>query len=104
MANNSFNVFLNKKISPFNKTIEVDPDKSISIRSILIGSISLNISTVKNILESLDVKSAILVCRNLSKKRKLNLNNIKYMQGIGSLFIKKNSVLNFGNSGTLANY
>ena len=104
MANNSFNVFLNKKISPFNKTIEVDPDKSISIRSILIGSISLNISTVKNILESLDVKSAILVCRKLGVKiKKIKPKQYKiYGKGLGSLFIKKNSVLNFGNSGTLA--
>lgn len=104
MINSSFNVILNKKISPFNKVIEVDPDKSISIRSILIGSISLNISTVNNILESLDVKSAILSCKKLGVKiKKIKSRQYKiYGKGLGSLFIKKNSVLNFGNSGTLA--
>ena len=104
MSNKSFNVILNKKISPFNKTIEVDPDKSISIRSILIGSISLNISTVKNVLESFDVKSAILSCKKLGVKiKKIKSKQYKiYGKGLGSLFIKKNSVLNFGNSGTLA--
>ena len=70
----------------------------------MIGSISLNISTVKNILESLDVKSAILSCKKLGVKiKKIKSKQYKiYGKGLGSLFIKKNSVLNFGNSGTLA--
>ena len=104
MAKRSFNVFLNKKISSFNKIINVDPDKSISIRSILIGSISQNISTAKNVLESLDVKSAISSCKKLGVKiNKINHGHYKiYGKGLGSLSIKKNSILNFGNSGTLA--
>ena len=44
MSKKNFNVFLNNKIKPFNKTIKVDSDKSISIRSFLIGSICQNIS------------------------------------------------------------
>ena len=103
MSNKSFNVILNKKISPFNKTIEVDPDKSISIRSILIGSISLNISTVKNVLESLDVKVQSFLQETWSENKKIKSREYKiYGKGLGSLFIKKNSLLNFGNSGTLA--
>ena len=60
-----FNVFLNSKISPYKKTIKVDSDKSLSIRSFLIGSISQGISVVKNVLESEDVKTTITACRNL---------------------------------------
>ena len=52
MVNKSFNVNLNHKIRPFKKTIKVDSDKSISIRSLLIGAICEDISKVKNILES----------------------------------------------------
>ena len=59
MINKSFNVKINKKLLPFNKSINVDSDKSISIRSLLIGSISQNISSVKNILESDDVLSTV---------------------------------------------
>ena len=55
MSSKKFNLIINKKILSFKKTIEVDPDKSISIRSFLIGSISQNISTIKNALESEDV-------------------------------------------------
>ena len=70
----------------------------------MIGSISQNISNVKNILESEDVKSAILACKKLGVKiQKISHGHYKiYGKGLGSLFIKKKSILNFGNSGTLA--
>ena len=104
MKSKKFNVFLNSKIPTFNKTIEVDSDKSLSIRSFLIGSISQNISIAKNILESEDVNSTIAVCRKLGVK----IERIKpqaykiYGKGLGSFFAKKKTSLNFGNSGTLA--
>ena len=59
MAYKKFNLILNSKITGFNKTITVDSDKSISIRSFLIGSIGNNISIVKNALNSEDVFSTI---------------------------------------------
>ena len=59
MPTKSFNLILQKKISSFKKEIKVDSDKSISIRSMLIGAISENISSVSNVLESEDVISAI---------------------------------------------
>ena len=104
MNSKRFNVFLNSKILPFNKTIEVDSDKSLSIRSFLIGSISQNISKAKNILESEDVKSAISACRKLGIKivRTSPKSYKIYGKGLGSLFAKKNTIINFGNSGTLA--
>ena len=55
----SFNLKINHKIKPYNKKINIDSDKSISIRSFLIGSISQNVSKVKNSLESEDVFSTI---------------------------------------------
>ena len=68
MLSKSFNLTACKKIQSFKKVIEVDPDKSISIRSFLIGSISQNISTAKNVLESQDVMSTISACRKLGIK------------------------------------
>ena len=104
MSTKSFNLIVNDKISSFKKIINVDSDKSISIRSFLIGSISQNISLVKNVLESEDVFSTIKCLKRLGVKIKKNRNNeyLVYGKGLGSLNIKKNSELNFGNSGTLA--
>ena len=98
-----FNLTLDHKISEYQKTIEVDADKSISIRSFLIGSISQNISNVSNILESHDVLSTIECLKKLGVKiKKIKSRNYKiFGKGIGSLTAKKNSYLNFGNSGTL---
>ena len=55
----SYSVTSKNRIGGFNKTIEVDSDKSISIRAFLIGSISQGVSEIKNALESEDVFSAI---------------------------------------------
>ena len=103
MFNKSFNVIIDKKINSFNKVIKVDSDKSISIRSLIIGSICQNISIIKNILESDDVKSTITCLKNLGVKiSKVKNAYYVYGKGIGSLRSKKNLTLNFGNSGTLA--
>ena len=55
MKSKTFSIKVNQRIKPFHKIIEVDADKSISIRSFLIGAISQNISHAKNVLESEDV-------------------------------------------------
>ena len=68
MLKKKFNVALNFKIKSFKKNISVDSDKSISIRSFLIGSIGENISLVNNVLESDDVISAIKCLKNLVLK------------------------------------
>ena len=99
-----FNLIVNTKACIFNKIINVDSDKSISIRSFLIASISQNLSTVFNVLESDDVISAIKCLEDLGvkiKKQKFKKYLI-YGNGLGSLIAKKNIKLNFGNSGTLA--
>ena len=65
MSVKSFTINISKKVKPFKKTIFVDQDKSLSIRSFLIGSVCQNISVVKNALESEDVFSAINCLKNL---------------------------------------
>ena len=93
MLAKSFSLNLNYKIKPFTKTIKVDSDKSISIRSFLIGSISESKSIASNILESEDVLSTIHCLRKLGTKIKKikNKTYIIYGKGLGSLNIKENA-------------
>ena len=100
----SFDLSLKKKIEPFNETILVDSDKSISIRSFLLGAITQRVSSVKNVLESDDVASTVSCLKKLGVKIKKvkHKNYIIYGNGLGSLKAKKNTKLNFGNSGTLS--
>ena len=103
MLSKSFNLVVNKNIKPYKKIIEVDSDKSISIRSFLIGSISQNISFVKNVLVSEDVLSTIKCLKKLGVLLKKGRNSFFiHGKGLGSLKTIKNTKLNFGNSGTLA--
>ena len=104
MLNNSFSINISDQIKSYNKTIKVDSDKSISIRSFLIGAISHGISEIKNVLESEDIFSCIECLRKLGVKIK----RIKakhyfvYGKGLGSFYAKKNTILDCGNSGTTA--
>ena len=84
----SLTVVVRRKIKQFNEKISVDSDKSLSIRSFLIGSISQGISTASNILESEDVKSTITVCRKLGVKIiKIKPKLIEYMEMVWVPFI-----------------
>ena len=84
MSKKSFNLIIKEKILPFNKIIKVDSDKSISIRSLLIGAISQNISYIKNILESEDVISTVICLKKLGIKiLKKNGNFIVYGKAMG---------------------
>ena len=104
MSNKSFSVNISKKIKGYKKTILVDSDKSISIRSLLIGAISHNVSKLKHVLESEDVFSTIRCLKKLGVKiiKIKPKEYLVYGKGLGSFSIKKNSILDFGNSGTLA--
>ena len=104
MSAKSFTVNLKSKIKSYKKVIDVDSDKSLSIRSFIIGSICQKISFANNILESEDVKSAISTCRKLGVKIvKIKSKKYKiYGKGLGSFYAKKNAQLDFCNSGTLA--
>ena len=98
----SFSVYVKHRLPAFNKVIEVDSDKSLSIRSFLIGSLCQGVSSVKNALESGDVKHTISVLKKLGVKIiRIKKGYYKiFGNGIGSFNIKKNSLLDFGNSGT----
>ena len=104
MKSKKFSLVIKESIKDFKKTIVVDSDKSTSIRSFLLGSISQGISSVKNVLESEDVFSTINCLKKL-KVKVLYLGNKTYKifgKGLGSYNAKNLSKLNFGNSGTLA--
>ena len=92
MPSKSFNLNINNPIKPFKKIIKVDSDKSLSIRSFLIGAISHNVSSVKNVLESEDVISTIDCLKKLGitiKKKGLKSYEI-HGKGLGSFSAKKN--------------
>ena len=102
MFSKKFDLKIENKIKAFKKSINIDPDKSISIRSLLISSISQNCSSIENILESEDVNSCFKCIKKLGIRiKKKNKKYLVYGKGLGSLSGKKNILLNFGNSGTL---
>ncbi len=104
MNSKQFSLVIKKPIKNFRKKIIVDSDKSISIRSFLIGSISQGVSLVKNVLESEDIYSTINCLRKLNIKI-LNTGKKTYKifgKGLGAFNTKNTSKLDFGNSGTLA--
>ena len=102
MVDKHFSVIFNEKINQFSKSINIDSDKSISQRSFIIGSICEGVSKVENILESQDVYSTINCLRKLNCKiQKVKKGKYKiFGKGLGNYYCKKNTVLDFGNSGT----
>ena len=59
---------IDKKINSFKKTISVEGDKSLSIRWVLLSSLSKKKSTSYNLLKSEDVLSAISCIEKLGAK------------------------------------
>ncbi len=96
-------VKIEQTIKPFQKEIFVSSDKSLSIRCILLSSIAVGRSKIFQLLESEDVMNGL---KALSK---IGVNYIKkknyveiYGVGINGFKIKKNTVIDAGNSGTFA--
>ena len=98
----SKNIYIGKKIPPYNKTIEVSSDKSLSIRTILLASQAMGVSRISNLLLSDDVLNTLKTIKRLgiNYKKKRNFLEI-YGYGLDG-FKKKNITVNAGNSGTLA--
>ncbi len=95
-------IIINKKINSFNKTISVSGDKSISIRWVLLSSLSNGVSTAQNLLMSEDVIAAIGAIKKLGIKSYVKKNQCKiYGQGINGYKYKKDLVIDAKNSGTL---
>jgi 3-phosphoshikimate 1-carboxyvinyltransferase len=99
----SSKVKINNTIKPFNKILEIEGDKSLSIRWALLASQAKGISKSKNLLKSEDVLSTLNCLRKLGvrikfKKKICEINGL----GLNGYKYKKNITLNAGNSGTLA--
>jgi len=95
-------IIINNKIRSFSKKINVDGDKSISIRWALMASQAIGKSTADNLLMSEDVLSTIKCLKKLGIK--VNFNKTKceiYGNGINGFIYNKKITLNAGNSGTL---
>jgi len=94
---------INKKINSFNKIITTEGDKSISIRWALLASQAEGKSIARNILKSEDILNALKCLKKLGVKIKL-LKNKCAIQGLGinGYKYKNGTVLDAGNSGTLA--
>ena len=73
---------ISKPIKKFRKKIIVDSDKSLSIRSFLIGSISQGVSIAENVLESEDVYSTIYCLRKLGIKIEKQEKFIKFSEKV----------------------
>lgn len=94
---------IKKKICNFNKIIEVDGDKSLSIRSLLISSQSFGKSTIYNLPKSGDILSTINGLKKLGINIILKYNKcFIYGAGLNSFNYKKGISINAGNSGTFA--
>ena len=96
-------IIVENKINNFNQVISVDGDKSISIRSLLIGSQSYGICKINNLPKSDDIISTILGLRKLGVKILIKGKSCSiYGKGLNSFDFKKNIIINAGNSGTFA--
>jgi 3-phosphoshikimate 1-carboxyvinyltransferase len=93
---------INKRILPFNKTIVVDGDKSLSIRWVLLASQTIGASKAYNLLMSGDVLAAINSIKKLGIKVNLYKNYCEIIgNGINGFKYKKNLTIDARNSGTL---
>ena len=94
-------LIIKKKINSFNKKIFVEGDKSLSIRWVLMSSLSKKKSISYNLLKSEDVMNSIKCIRTLGSKVKFSKNKCEII-GNGFNIKKKSKIfLNAGNSGTL---
>ena len=58
-------LLINKQINPFNKKIDIDSDKSLSIRFAIIASLANGKSKAYNLLKSEDVLNTIKCLKKL---------------------------------------
>ena len=95
-------LFIREKIRKFNKQIQVNGDKSLSIRWVLLASQAAGKSKSYNLLMSEDVLAALESIKKLGIKVKINKSYCEiFGNGINGFKYKKNLVINAKNSGTL---
>ena len=81
---------IKKKIKSFNKSIFVEGDKSLSIRWVLISSLSKKKSIAYNLLKSEDVMSSIDCIKTLGSKVKFKKINVRSLVMVFILKKRKN--------------
>ena len=88
-------IYIDKKISPFNKTIQVSSDKSLSIRTVLLASQAVGTSKISNLLESEDVLNTLKTIKKLGINYKKTKNCYEiYGFGLNGFNPKNNIVIN----------
>ena len=98
----SKSISIKQTINPFNNTIKVSGDKSLSIRWVLLASQTTGKSTANNLLMSGDVLAAINAIKRLGIKVMLGNNYCEiFGNGINGFRYKKNLTIDAKNSGTL---
>ena len=98
----SKSISIKQTINPFNNTIKVSGDKSLSIRWVLLASQTTGKSTANNLLMSGDVLAAINAIKRLGIKVKVENNYCEiFGNGINGFRYKKNLTIDAKNSGTL---
>ena len=98
----SKSISIKQRINPFNNTIKVAGDKSLSIRWVLLASQTTGKSTANNLLMSGDVLAAINAIKRLGIKVKVENNYCEiFGNGINGFRYKKNLTIDAKNSGTL---
>ena len=90
-------IYINKKIDPFNKTIQVTSDKSLSIRTVLLASQAIGISKISNLLESEDVLNALKIIKKLG----INYKKTKKFYEIYGFGLNSFNPKNYGPGGKL---
>ena len=93
---------INETIKPFRRTLNIEGDKSLSIRWALLASQANGKSYAQNLLKSEDVLNTLSCLRKLGikiikKKDRYEINGL----GLNGYKFKKKIILNAGNSGTL---
>ena len=95
-------LLIKNKIKKFNKQIQVDGDKSLSIRWVLLASQDIGKSKGYNLLMSEDVLAALDSIKKLGIKFRIHKNYCEiFGNGINGFKYKKNLTINAKNSGTL---
>ena len=95
--------YIKEIIKSFNKKVYVPGDKSLSIRWILMASQAVGVSVAHNLLKSEDAISALNAIKKLGINYKLNKKDCKiYGKGFDGFKFKNKTIINAGNSGTLA--
>ena len=93
---------IKETIKPFTRTLNIEGDKSLSIRWALLASQAIGKSYAKNLLKSEDVLNTLNCLKKLGTKIKKKKDRYEiHGLGLNGYKFKKNIVLDAGNSGTL---